>query len=215
MTGWIIFGVVFAIMLFVLFVPIGVRVRKQDTIIKGWMVVGFWKWQLYPSRPRKQANTRKPKVDKKPKQAKTVPTTEETPVTPEAKTQRPKSKFQDRFDMKKLVSLGFKTIARLGKLVSIDRLTLQFTAAALSPDKAAIQYGNICAALGALLPFLHQYMKVRKQTIATTIDFTKEQMDVNGEVQITIQLGGVLLFGLSILVGLAKCYHWKANKKEV
>ncbi|MCL2081465.1 MAG: hypothetical protein FWH16_05125 [Oscillospiraceae bacterium] len=130
------------------------------------------------------------------------------------KKARPASPSQSGFDTKKLIRFALGAVPRFIKLLRVDELRFRYVAGGRSADRTAIAYGRACAAIGALLPFMDRYLRVRRRSVTADLDFGGGKTRCSGVIQVTVTVGAALMFGLWALIGLMKCRKENINTKE-
>ena len=73
-------------------------------------------------------------------------------------------------------------------------------------------YGYISAALGAILPPLHQAVRIKDQDIQLFTDFTQEKMDVIFDIGIGMRIFDLIVIIVSALSGILE---WQKGYKKL
>ena len=139
--------IILIVIIVFLLIPVGASFRYEDNGIYLAVKAGPLKFQLLP---KKEAEEQKKLKEKKPK------------------------KEKKRFDKEFIFSLAraaFKALGRIRRQISIDNLTLHWTASSDNPYDAAMQYGYISSMTGILIPLLDKALKIRNRDIKINIDF--------------------------------------------
>lgn len=205
MTVLIVLGVIAAVLIAILTLKVGVRVSFGDSF-RLWLIIGFIKKEVDLNSIGKTEE--KPKEE--PKETPEDEPKEETPKDelknePDAPKKSGAASFLDKFDKKKLIKFGFRALKGLLKLPRIDELEFNYISGGTEADKIAVSYGRMCAAVGATVPFINNFLRVKRWRITTNMDFLRTKPKYSGCIQITVTIGAVVAFGLWALVGLLKC----------
>ena len=171
------------------------------------LLLGVFSLTVLPLKEKKQKKPKKQKPEKPPKKAKKPPDT--APEEPESKPR--KRSFTDRFDKKKLIRAAFKAMGRGFRMVRVDVLELRVTVASGEPHKTALLYGSVCAALGAVVPFINRRLRVRRQNVMADLNFERVSMSAGGRVKVTVSVAELMWFGLWAAVTLLKCQKSKSK----
>ena len=220
MVGLIILGVIVAIIVALMLVPVGADVAYEGGELRLSAKVCGMLLQLIPKPPADETKPKKEKKPKKPKKKKKQP--EEQVQTGEEK---PKKKLDLDFSMDEILGLVksvLRGLGRFGRKLSVDRFLLHYTAAGKDPYNTAMTFGYVNGALTTLAPICRRTFDTKDVDVWTDVDFTTEKMKVDFSVALTIRIGqifGVLftiLFGaLGILIKhkFRKFKEKRANKK--
>ena len=219
MVGLIILGVIVAIIVAIMLIPVGADVAYEGGELRLSAKVCGMLLQLIPKPP---ADETKPKKEKKPRKPKKKKKTEETPQTGEEK---PKKKLNLDFSMDEILGLVksvFRGLGRFGRKLSVDRFLLHYTAAGKDPYNTAMTFGYVNGALTTLAPICRRTFNAKDVDVWTDVDFTTEKTKVDLGVALTIRIGQIfgvvftILFGaLGILIKhkFRKFKEKRANKK--
>lgn len=198
MVGWIILGVFLALILLILFIPIGVDLGYEGGVFHLSAKVSAFLIQLLPKKPDAE---KKPKKEKKKKKKKKKDEEEE----PKPKKKR-KLPF-NRDEILELLRVVLKSLGKFGRAWKVDRFALHYVAAGSDPYDTAMTYGYVNAALSSLAPLCRERFRVRDCSVTTDVDFLADKTFLEGGLAMTItfwRINGVincLLFGaLRILI---------------
>ena len=220
MVGLIILGVIVAIIVAIMLVPVGADVAYEGGELRLSAKVCGMLLQLIPKPPADETKPKKEKKPKKTKKKKKQP--EEQPQTGEEK---PKKKLNLDFSMDEIMGLVksvLRGLGRFGRKLSVDRFLLHYTAAGKDPYTTAMTFGYVNGALTTLAPICRRTFDTKDVDVWTDVDFTTEKMKVDFGVALTIRIGQIfgvlftLLFGaLGILIKhkFRKFKEKRANKK--
>ena len=221
MVGLIILGVIIAIVVAIMLVPVGADVAYEGGELRLSAKVCGMLLQLIPKPPADETKPKKEKKPKKPRKQKKQP--EEQAQTGEEK---PKKKLNLDFSMDEIMGLVksvLRGLGRFGRKLSVDRFLLHYTAAGKDPYTTAMTFGYVNGALTTLAPICRRTFDTKDVDVWTDVDFTTEKTKVDFGVVLTIRIGqifGVLftiLFGaLGILIKhkFRKFKEKRANKKD-
>lgn len=186
--------------------PLGVRVRYNDTGCQLKVIAGPLKFTVFPMK-------KKPKKGKRKKKQKMVeqetPEAEKDalPQPPKAGPEKkPKEKGGSLTRFLPLIRLGLDFLNDFRRKIRMDHLYLRLILAGDDPCDLAVNYGRIWAAIGNLLPLLERIFVIKKRDIEVECDFTGSETLVVAHVDITITLGRllalVLYYGIRVLIEL-------------
>lgn len=191
-------AIILAVLVLILILPVGADVSYIGNVFSLAVKAGPVKIGILPKKKKDEAEQAdKPKKEKK-KKAKV----EETEGEAE-KEAKPKQKLNFE-DIMGIVRLALDALGRFRRSLSIDVLMLHLTTAGPDPYSAVMNYGYFNAAIGALLPSLHRAFKVKKEDIASQIDFEAEKLKIDARLQLTIRIGEILLIALCAGFALLK-----------
>ena len=220
MVGLIILGVIIAIIVAIMLVPVGADVAYEGGELRLSAKVCGMLLQLIPKPPADETKPKKEKKPKKPKKQKKQP--EEQAQTGEEK---PKKKLNLDFSMDEIMGLVksvLRGLGRFGRKLSVDRFLLHYTAAGKDPYNTAMTFGYVNGALTTLAPICRRSFDAKDVDVWTDVDFTTEKTKVDFGVALTIRIGQIfgvvfsILFGaLGILIKhkIRKFKEKRANKK--
>ena len=158
-------------------IPLGVRLRYEESGFFCWILAGPGKIQVYPRNSRK-----------KEKEPETKSGTKSANPQPEAS---PRGGSWNRF--LPLVRVGLDFLGELRRKIRVRHMELQLTMAGDDPCDLAVNYGRANAAMGALLAGLNRVFVIRKQKVNLGCDFEAEEMTVLARLDVTITLGRAIV----------------------
>ena len=220
LVGLIILGVIIAIIVAIMLVPVGADVAYEGGELRLSAKVCGMLLQLIPKPPADETKPKKEKKPKKPKKQKKQP--EEQAQTGEEK---PKKKLNLDFSMDEVMGLVksvLRGLGRFGRKLSVDRFLLHYTAAGKDPYNTAMTFGYVNGALTTLAPICRRSFDAKDVDVWTDVDFTTEKTKVDFGVALTIRIGQIfgvvftILFGaLGIIIKhkFRKFKEKRANKK--
>lgn len=187
-----VFGVLFLFLLIALRIPAYVRISYEQGQLCSFIK---YVWMTIPLYPKKKEETQKIQEEAHP---------EETAPEKEATQKKKINRDQIFYTLDTLPSVILKAIKRFGKSIRIEPLKIHVLVATPDPADTAILYGKIQSVLAAVLPILHQHIKIREQDIQLFTDFCEEDMDCIVDAGVGIAPGDVLLIAFGALGGMMK-----------
>lgn len=206
MTGIIllsILGLLVLVMLIALFLPGYIQVSYENVEFK--LAVRYFCWSFEPLRLMNKLGSEKEKPRKSVK--KKDPPKEKK----EHKFQSP-NYDQIRYSVEVLPDVLIRAARRALKKLRIAPLKIHVLVAGTDPADTAVLYGYLHAALGAILPPLHQAVTIKDQDIQLFPDFAQEQMDIIFDIGVGMRIIDMMIIALSAVGGVLKWY--KGYKKR-
>ena len=203
MSGWAVFGIVLAVFVLIGCIPVGVDASYRENGLALRLKIGLFKLQVLPAKEKKKKP--KPKAKK--------------PVAnkPDAKPEKPKKPGSmpklTLSDILALADLACDTLGNLRRKLRVEVLVLHVTLDGSDPAKAAMLYGRVWAALGALTPKLEQLFVIKKRDIQPILDYNEKEMKLDAQLVLTITIGRAICLVLRALVRFLKL--WLNKKKAV
>ncbi|MBE6932371.1 MAG: DUF2953 domain-containing protein [Ruminococcaceae bacterium] len=187
--------IILGMLLLLGFLPVGAYVRYDRLGPLCELILGPVRLRLLP----------KKKKDKKPK---------EKAKKPKEKKERPKQPIGGLIrDFYPFVKLGFELLGCFFRKLRVNVLTLHVGfGGAGDPAAAAINYGRAWAAIGALMPQLRRFLRIKKENVSASCDFTSGEMTIFAELKATFFLGD--LVAMAIRYGLRALKLLLAMKKR-
>ena len=202
-TWWMTLLVIFAVLVLIGCIPVGVDARYGADGIFLAAKIGPFRLQLLPQKPKK----------KKKKPAKQPPAVKPAEKKPAEKKQNPL--LSGGVDgLLQLLGLAFDTLGDLRRKLRVNALTLHVTVpGGDDPAKAAMNYGRAWAAIGALTPAMERLFVIKKRDIQPELNYNETQMKVDAHLVTTITIGRSLALALRAGVGFLKILN--ERKKAV
>ena len=222
MVGWIILGVFVALLLLILFLPVGADIGFAKGPDVGCeqaeyhlsAKAGALTIRLLPKDPEKEA---KPKKEKKPKKKKEKKKTEDG----EAAEEKPRKKLEFTFDeLLDLLRAALKGFKKFGRAWKVDRFLLHLVVSGEDPYNTAMTYGYVNAALSSLAPLCRRRYAVRDCSVATDVNFVTGSMSVELGLAMTVTLWRLLgavnavLFGALRILIRNRIRLWKEKRER-
>ena len=181
---WIL-GILLALILLLLLLRVGVHIRFGDALCVTAMA-GPVRLQLVPKPEKKK------------------------PEKPKKQGSMPKLTLSD---ILALADLACDTLGNLRRKLRVEVLVLHVTLDGSDPAKAAMLYGRVWAALGALTPKLEQLFVIKKRDIQPILDYNEKEMKLDAQLVLTITIGRAICLAMRALVRFLKL--WLNKKKAV
>lgn len=196
-VGWAILGFLGLVILIVLLVPIGAELGYVGAELSLSAKVGAFSIRLLPKKP-KDENEPKETKEKKPKKEK-----KEKPPEPEKKKENILKKLDLSFDeLLEILKKLFRGLGKFGKF-TVHKFMLHYVAAGSDPYSTAMTYNYVNAALSSLAPLCGKGFRVKGDVdVWTNVDFTKDKMQLEAELSITLRLIQLLHVALAIVFGV-------------
>ena len=135
--------------------------------------------------PKQEKKPKKPKKEKKKKEK------------PEAEPKKEKKKLHLTPDMIfTLVRLGLEAVGSFRRKLRVELFRLWLLVAGSDPYQTAVLYGRIRAALDGLYPLFARAFTIEERDVRVGADFTKEKLQAQGRLILTIRVGQAVLIGL-------------------
>ena len=169
--GWLI---ALAVLVGIAILPIGIRGVYQETTAGVWVLIGPFKFRLYPAKPKakKKASSQSKKQEKK--------------------NSKKGGSLSDFYPIARTV-LDF--LQELHRKVSVKSLEMKVVLAGDDPCNLAVNYGRAWAAVGSLMPQLDRFLSIRKKNIEVECDFLAESTKVYAKVDATLTVARAFSLG--------------------
>ena len=187
-TWWMTLLVIFAVLVLIGCIPVGVDARYSADGVFLMAKLGPFLLQLLPQKPKKKPKKRKPQ-QKQPKK---------TPAKAEPQEKKPNPLLSSGVDgLMQLLDLAFDTLGDLRRKLRVNELTLYvLIGGADDPAKAAMGYGRAWAAIGAITPSLERLFVIKKRDIRPALDYTISNTQIDAHLVTTITIGRSLALAL-------------------
>ena len=187
-TWWMTLLVIFAVLVLIGCIPVGVDARYSADGVFLTAKLGPFRLQLLPQKPKKKPKKRKPQ-QKQPKK---------TPAKAEPQEKKPNPLLSGGVDgLMQLLDLAFDTLGDLRRKLRVNELTLYVRIGGSDdPAKAAMGYGRAWAAIGAITPSLERLFVIKKRDIRPALDYTISNTQVDAHLVTTITIGRSLALAL-------------------
>lgn len=150
-------------------------------------------------RPKKVPGGEKPKKPQKPKKEKEKPAGEE-----------PKPKKGGTVKLiRDLIPVVLDTLKRFKHKLTIDSLTIIYTADCDDPFDNVMKYGYAWEAIGAVLPLLERNFRVKKRDLEALISFEGTGDTVYADARLTLRVWEIIYIACGLLPALKILLDWK------
>lgn len=211
MVGWIILGVIVLLLVGINLIRVGADISYEGGELSVSAKVAGVLLQILP---RQDHGEPKPKKEKKPKKKKK----EKKKGSGEEGEQEKKKGLplgmtkEELFDLVKGILHHF---VRVPRKFRIDRFKLHVLIAGQDPYNTAMSYGYLNEALSILLPMARHAFRVRSEDVRTDVDFTTDQMSVDIGLGLSIRIGQIVGFVLTVaFVGAKGVIKSKLRQKK-
>jgi len=153
-----------AVLCLIAFLPLGFRAIYQDKRSGVWLLVGPFRFLIYPGKPKE-----KHKPSEKKDQA----------------SQNKGGNYKDFFPISRTI---LEFLDHFRRKIRVKRLELKVILADDDPADLAINYGRAWAALGNLMPYVERLFVVQKRDVEVQCDFTSDETLVYARVDATISV---------------------------
>lgn len=188
-----------------LFLPVGVQVRYDDSGFRISLLAGPIRWQLLPVKSgwlhRKRTRS---KPEKAPK-----------PATKKVSAPRPAPKGGAWSGLRPYWPVLCDLLQGLRRRLLVRRLEFWVKLGGGDPCDLAVRYGRAWAACGAMEPLLKRALRIRRKDIQIVCDFTAENTEAY--LRLDLVLCPARLLGLMLRQGpaLLRVYQEQKTKKAV
>lgn len=181
MGWWIVPGillVLIGIIILVMLMPVGIRVRYHGNELKIWYVIGPIRLLRYPDTEKARNKRKNSKIN--------IRTVLNDPIKANRKYDSVLGDFWA--ELKTTLEL----IWALRPKLCLKRLELKLHLAGEDPCAVALQYGGAWAAIGGLLPLLEEAFIVKKRDLDVDCRFDGGSTTLDAKLDFTIGLGRLL-----------------------
>ncbi|MGM9522059.1 MAG: DUF2953 domain-containing protein [Oscillospiraceae bacterium] len=184
MTALIIIGAVFLILLLISLLRFGVSIIYSDKELCVKAVAGPVRITVFPIKEKDKPEKKRKKREKTEKEEAEPPKKEKIDI---------KEKLQ------KLLPPVLNALGRLRRKLSIDKLTIHYTAAADDPCSAAMSFGYASAAIGAVMPLIENNFKIRERDVGADVTFDSTENIIYVNAQLTLAFWEIIYICLALL----------------
>jgi len=181
-------------------IRIGGRVRYGQAGLFAAVLVGPFKIQIFPVKPR-----RKPKKEKKPEK--------KPPQADKHKKEPVEGQPGTLSRLMKLLPVVGQFCGSLKRKIRIDDLELELIWGGGDPAAIALGYGRANAALGMLWPIFDHNFKVKRHSFQIGLDYNKTQPMAELTAAITLTVGQITALGLRY--GMKALIVWIKSGKPI
>ena len=193
MVWLIVLGIIAAIIVLIMLIPVGADLSYVDGQLGLSAKVCGVLIKLLPKKPKDESAPPKEKKAKK----------EKKPKEPKAeKPKKPRKKLELNMDEKlSLLKAALKGLGKFGKL-TVDRFMLHYVAGGDDPYNTAMTYNYVNAALSSLAPICSRSFIVKDSDVRTDVDFTLDRSKIDLGVCLVIRIGQVFRMGFALAFGV-------------
>ena len=188
-------GAILVLVLIALRIPAYIRVQYEQCKLRIFMK---YAWLTIPLSPKNE--------NAPPQETGEEQSSESAEQEKEKKPKSTINKEQILYTIDTLPPVLLKALKRFGRHIRIEPLKVHILVATSDPADTAILYGRIQAVLAAVLPSVHNCVKIREQDIRLFTDFCEEDMDFIVDAGIGIPPGDVLNIAFCALGGILKWF---------
>ena len=212
MVGWIILGVIVLLLVGINLIRVGADISYECGVFSLSAKVAGVMLQLLPKQDKGEE---KPKKEKKPKKKKKEKKKEESTEESATKAKKGLPLGMTKEELFELVKEILQHFARFPRKFCIDRFKLHVLVAGWEPYDTAMAYGYLNEALSILLPLARRGFTVKKADVRTDVDFTTDQFSLDFGLGLSIRIGQIVGFGLSVaFVGAKGVIKSKFRQKK-
>lgn len=168
-----------AILIFVLILPVGIRLRYGQEGFKLWYAIGPIRFAYRPKKEKEHVQNAKPNISLRNFIGKADENTH--------KKDGVWGNF--RTDLKTILAI----FGYLRPKIRIKCFVLKLHLAGASPATMAIEYGGAWAAIGSFLPLMEEAFNLKKRELDVDCNFSGETTSLDARLDISIGLGRLLL----------------------
>lgn len=187
---YIILGIL-GVLILLLLLPIGVKIRYEDKGLRVQLLIGPVHYQIYPGKRKEKKE--KVKAEGKPK----------APKKGAGEKKEMPRKGGKLSELKKYIPTAMELLNAIRKRLVLRKLTLLVNLAGDDPCDLALDYGKANGAIGSGMALLEQAFRVKKRDVQVFCDFLAVETEVYLDMEITGCTGrllGVLIrYGLKLL----------------
>lgn len=194
-------GIIILALLLISLIRVGGTAEYSETGVLVRARLGLIRFTIYP---RKKKTKKKSAKETKP---------EKEPSAPE---EEPPAKAGGLFStVKEFLPLVADAAGQFKRKIRVDRLYLDFTAAASDPAAAALAFGGANAALGMIWPVFENNFNIQDRRIRTAVDFNRREPVIYVFASFSLTVGQAVVLGLRLAIRFLKILsHIKAQKKK-
>ena len=106
-------------------------------------------------------------------------------------------------------------IGRILREPTIDMLKIDIGVGNDDPEACALNYGRVCAAVGAALPIVESVFSIKKRHIDVQCRFDRSDLDLSFEAEVTLRIYEIILLSICLITLGLKLYRQAKNLKKV
>ena len=211
-TWWMTLAVIFAVLILIGCIPVGVDVRYDQNGAAVTAKAGFLKIQILPKKKKeKPEKPKKEKPKKEKKKAKPDGKKDASEKSGETEKKKPSLLANGVDSVLELLDIVSDTLGNLRRKLRVNTLRLFVTYGGSDPAKAAIGYGRAWAVIGAISPYLERFFVIKKRDIRPVLEYNSDRMQIDAQLTLTITIGRIL--ALAARAGIRFLKFMANNKK--
>ena len=191
----LVLGIVIALLLLLLLLPIGIDAAYFGKVLKLYLKVGLIRLRLFP----------KPRWLKRRKAA-PAQKAESGAAPPDEGGGR---RLLSRGDIPVLAKILLKAASRLRRALSIDLLILHILCGGDDPYDTVLRFGYLNAVLSALSPLFHTVFKVRREDTRIGVDLKTGESILEIRAVMTLQVWEIIFIDFCAGFALFRWYRAK------
>ncbi len=142
----------------------------------GYLRILFFKIKIPPENKKKEKNE---------------------PETKDSKND--KKSFGSLKNLKGIISPILKTLGKLVRMLTVNRLILDVKIASGDAYSTALLYGGACAGVGMIFPVLDNNIRIKKKTVSINADFENTESTAYMYADISIRIWQILVLGIYLI----------------
>lgn len=171
--GWLI---ALAVICLLVLLPLGFRAIYRENNPGVWVLVGPFKLQVFPTKPKQKSFEKKPDAKKS--------------ASPKpSRKQKESSKGGSYRDFLPIVRTIIDFLGHFRRKIRINHLEMKVILSGDDPCDLAVNYGKAWAALGNLMPQLERIFVIKKRNLEVECDFAGKKTLIFARLDATITLG--------------------------
>lgn len=137
------------------------------------------------------------------------------PEAPSPPAEEPAAKTGGLFrTVQEFLPLVADAAGQFKRKIRVDRLYLDFTAAASDPGAAALAFGGANAALGMIWPVFENNFNIQDRRIRTAVDFNRREPVIYVFASISISIGRAVVLGVRLTARFLKVLSRLKNQQN-
>ena len=182
-------------------IRIGGRVRYGQAGLFAAALVGPFKLQILPMKPKKEKTPKKENKARKEK-------------TPKEKKPAPEGQPGTLSRLMKLLPVAAQFCGSLKRKIRIDNLELELIWGGGDPASVALGYGQANVVLGMLWPVFDHNFKVKRHSFQIGMDYSAARPAVELQAAVTLTVGQIVALG--VRYGVKALFTWiKSGRSAV
>lgn len=183
MRGLLILVILLAVFWLLGQIRLGVGAEYRAEGLWVWLRAAAWKIQVYPLKKKKAKKQSRP------------------PETPKAKEEPAKPDLAEQAGgaleyIQALLPILLEAAGQVRRKIRVDKLRLKVTVGAEDPADAALRYGRVNGALGALWGTLNEAFDLRDGRASAVVDFDAQTITVYALASLSLKVGQMVWLGL-------------------